>query len=403
MGVSAKPTSAEQALGVVPQDWSGESCSSQEIVQRTLPHAPSNGLALSLEHRRLRVYLILLVADATILLGCFAVVGWAYEPARFNNSAMLSAYLLLPLFQTIALYNSTYSRDGLVNWQSASTRGITALFISALLLNFFAFFAKSNAEFSRVVFAFGMLGTAALMTLLRFSAARLIKRNWGPSATNRLLVDAGGREINMAHSYRVNAHEHGLRPDANDPVALDRLAKYFLNMDQVVVSCRLEDRTAWAEILKGAGIHGEVISDYARDIGALGIINHERAEISTLLVSTGQLALRKRVIKRSFDLFAASGALIALSPILLACALAIKLQDGGPVFFKQRRMGRGNKFFEIYKFRSMCSTQSDLKGVRSASKDDERITRVGKLLRRTSLDELPQFINVLKGDMSSRS
>lgn len=91
--------------------------------------------------------------------------------------------------------------------------------------------------------------------------------------------------------------------------------------------------------------------------------------------------------------------LLALSPIMLACAIAVKLDSRGPVFFVQRRQGMAGDIFPIIKFRSM-RTMEDGDDVRQATKDDDRITKVGAILRKTSLDELPQLFNVLKGDMS---
>lgn len=107
-----------------------------------------------------------------------------------------------------------------------------------------------------------------------------------------------------------------------------------------------------------------------------------------------------RVVKRSFDILAASGALIALSPLLLTSALAIKLTSAGPVFFRQPRMGFNNRKFHVFKFRSMYTNCSDLEAKQQTQRNDARITKVGNLLRKTSIDELPQLINVLKGDMS---
>ncbi|MFX8747325.1 sugar transferase, partial [Acinetobacter baumannii] len=78
----------------------------------------------------------------------------------------------------------------------------------------------------------------------------------------------------------------------------------------------------------------------------------------------------------------------------------IKLEDRGPVFFIQQRTGRGNRFFPIFKFRSMRVAQLDSTGARSAAKDDDRITRIGRFIRSTSIDELPQLFNVLRGEMS---
>jgi polysaccharide biosynthesis protein PslA len=89
-----------------------------------------------------------------------------------------------------------------------------------------------------------------------------------------------------------------------------------------------------------------------------------------------------------------------LSWWVLVCTLAIKQEDGGAVFFRQRRVGRGNTFFDIYKFRSMREARADHTGNQSASRDDDRTTRIGRFMRRTSLDELPQLINVVKGEMS---
>ena len=89
-----------------------------------------------------------------------------------------------------------------------------------------------------------------------------------------------------------------------------------------------------------------------------------------------------------------------LSPLFLPVALAIKLEDRGPVLFIQQRLGHGNRFFDMVKFRSMKIERGDAAGARSASRDDDRITRVGRFIRRTSIDELPQLVNVLRGEMS---
>jgi lipopolysaccharide/colanic/teichoic acid biosynthesis glycosyltransferase len=100
------------------------------------------------------------------------------------------------------------------------------------------------------------------------------------------------------------------------------------------------------------------------------------------------------------DIGASVLALAFALPILLVAALAIKLEDGGPILFQQKRVGRRNELFSIFKLRTMRVERSDGDGMRSASRDDDRVTRVGRVLRRTSIDELPQLFNVLKGDMS---
>lgn len=111
------------------------------------------------------------------------------------------------------------------------------------------------------------------------------------------------------------------------------------------------------------------------------------------------LSERAQVVKSTLDFILAAIALIVLSPVLLLTALAIKAEDGGPVFFRQRRCGRHQNVFSIYKFRTMRVAE-DGPIIRQAERGDVRVTRVGRILRCTSLDELPQLINVVKGEMS---
>lgn len=106
------------------------------------------------------------------------------------------------------------------------------------------------------------------------------------------------------------------------------------------------------------------------------------------------------VLKRAMDLLASLLLLIVLSPVYLVIAAAVKLSSPGPVFYRQTRMGLNGHTFEILKFRSMAPDAEEDTGPVWASEDDERTTTIGKYLRRTSLDELPQLINVIKGDMS---
>ncbi|MEO8057356.1 MAG: sugar transferase [Burkholderiales bacterium] len=105
------------------------------------------------------------------------------------------------------------------------------------------------------------------------------------------------------------------------------------------------------------------------------------------------------MLKRAFDIFFSAGALLVLSPLLLLVALWVKINSPGPVFFRQRRVGRGGSEFQIYKFRTMA-TDAETRGPQITVGADARITRPGAFLRKYKIDELPQFINVLLGDMS---
>lgn len=107
-----------------------------------------------------------------------------------------------------------------------------------------------------------------------------------------------------------------------------------------------------------------------------------------------------RTVKRFLDVTASFLGLVLLSPLLLAVSILIKIDSRGPVIFRQTRIGRNGKVFEIYKFRSMCvGAEKTGSGVYSG-KGDARVTRIGKILRATSIDELPQLLNILKGEMS---
>lgn len=107
-----------------------------------------------------------------------------------------------------------------------------------------------------------------------------------------------------------------------------------------------------------------------------------------------------RFIKRTADIMISFTALLLLSPVLLITAIAVKLESKGPVIFKQDRLGKGGKVFKIYKFRSMCQNAEHTGSGVYSGKGDARVTKVGKIIRATSIDELPQLVNILKGDMS---
>jgi len=106
------------------------------------------------------------------------------------------------------------------------------------------------------------------------------------------------------------------------------------------------------------------------------------------------------VMKRCFDVIVASLALVLLSPLMIMTAIAVKLDSKGPVFFKQKREGFNNEEIEIFKFRSLYTDQGDRSGVNVVTKNDSRVTKVGRFIRKTSIDELPQLFNVILGSLS---
>ena len=164
---------------------------------------------------------------------------------------------------------------------------------------------------------------------------------------------------------------------------------------------------SWA--LQGSGIRLLVIPDLA-DIAGPRIVMHPVAGLPLLEICEPELSGPARVVKAVFDRGASLFLIVVLSPVLAAIAIAIKVNDGGPVFFRQRRIGKEGRAFRMWKFRSMrvgaspvlhhVETPVGARKVLAKGPVDDRITSVGRFIRKYSLDELPQLFNVLVGTMS---
>lgn len=131
---------------------------------------------------------------------------------------------------------------------------------------------------------------------------------------------------------------------------------------------------------------------------------------ATPVMTTHELTASETMVKRGFDILVSATVLMLILPVLVMVGIAIKLDSRGSVFFKQLRVGKDGKLFKMYKFRSMVTNAESLQdavnqvdehgNIVHKMRNDPRITRMGRFIRKTSLDELPQFINVLRGDMS---
>lgn len=175
------------------------------------------------------------------------------------------------------------------------------------------------------------------------------------------------------------------------------------SLDEIAITLSLSDYDRLEEIVsfcEKSGVHTKFIPDYnaviptkpyTEDLDGLPVIN-----IRNVPLSSGW----NQFLKRTMDIFGAMVACIIFSPIMLVCAVLIKITSEGPILFKQERIGRHNKPFYMYKFRSMrLQTEEDEKKGWTV-KDDPRVTGIGKFMRKTSLDELPQLFNILRGEMS---
>lgn len=354
--------------------------------------------SVPLERRRLQCYLALVLSNVLAIIAGFMIPGWLYLGEAGPSQSSRISDLLLPLFLTVALYNGSYSRPALEQMRIGVMHAISALAIAAVLTIFIAFYTKSSSEFSRFLFGAGTAATAIIMIGLRRYMQVFITWRCGGTVSSQLVIRDGGPAIDLPGAQQADAAALGIVPALNDPVSLHRIGILLAGVDRVTISCPPERRAHWATILRGANIEGEVVDDLVAQLGAHGA--RIAAGHGLLRVSVGPLGLRARAIKRGFDLALTGLGLIALMPLLALVAAAIRLEDGGPVLFVQQRVGRGNRFFRMYKFRSMQLADLDHHGARSAERGDHRVTRVGSIIRRTSIDELPQLLNVLRGEMS---
>lgn len=176
--------------------------------------------------------------------------------------------------------------------------------------------------------------------------------------------------------------------------------KRQINKYEAVLICGV-DKNLQKQIISYCYTH-EKRSYLLPDITDIIISNSYNIQISdtpVLMSRNRGLTLEQRIIKRTMDIIISALAIIITSPIMLICAVAIKLDDGGPVLFKQNRITINGKIFNVLKFRSMI-VDADKDGAKKAVNGDDRITRVGKIIRSCRMDELPQLFNILRGDMS---
>jgi lipopolysaccharide/colanic/teichoic acid biosynthesis glycosyltransferase len=393
-GPGAADTVAAGTASTVPVSGGviGGGANSADRRRFVLPLGPS------LERRRLQIYLALMAFDALGIGVAFMSVSVTLTTASDRSILADLVLLFIPVYWTIALSARLYSVRALISTRFAQLRVLYALFGTVTALIFMAYLAHSPLAIGRVSMGFNVLAAAIVLTSIRSVVRPFVVHHCGPTVENVLIIEDGGAPVRIPGAWTVQTREHNLKPDFCDPHMLDRLGLFMTNMDRVLVSCPPERRAAWAMIFKGSNVSGEIVDP---DVYSLGVVGARRCNaFGTLVVSVGPLSMQDRAIKRGIDILIAGSALLFLLPLLLTVAVLIRLEDGGPVFFRQQRQGRNNRLFWITKFRSMRLQQLDHAGTRSASRDDDRITRIGRLIRRTSIDELPQLLNVMRGDMS---
>lgn len=185
-----------------------------------------------------------------------------------------------------------------------------------------------------------------------------------------------------------------------NPSDIDCIKKELEDIQAVfVIGIDATMRNELTEYLIDTGITGYFVP-HVGDVILAGAKNMHLFSIPTMRVSRAELSPEYILLKRAMDVAVSACALIVLSPIMLFTAIAVKCCDGGPVFYKQERLTKDRKIFKILKFRSMY-VDAEKDGIaRLSPKGDPRVTPVGKIIRACRIDELPQLINILKGDMT---
>lgn len=347
---------------------------------------------------RIRMVLGLLTLDIACIVVSFGLAAVLRD--HFMGASNWDFFLLvmLPIYVIAAINAHGYSASNVQDPFRAIAKGLQAFLLALCAAIIAAFALKTTDTFPRLIVSIGSLFAIVALSIGRYLFTRHLERIIGGNPFSVVLLRDGSTPVPAGSFSLVMTTDGAFDPESHDPVMYDRLATSLAHADRVIVACNPDRRIAWAHALKGANIQGEIFVPELDVLAPLGIASY--GTTPTLIIANGPLRLVDRIIKRAFDIAIASAALIILVPLFVVVAILIKRDTPGPVLFTQTRIGRGNQMFRMGKFRSMRVDGSDGVGHRSTERDDDRVTKVGRFIRRTSIDELPQILNVLTGDMS---
>ncbi len=379
---------------------------------------------------------MLVGADAVALAAALAItygVAEALAPPSIiapDWLIVLLALLALPVWIAIFTIYNLYERQN--RSISLATFDEVGELFHALLAGSLLFLLLSQvlrrtigAEIFFPVEAAMFLGTALPLVLLLRGSIRSFVFPAVMSPRRTLIVGAG--EVGQVVERKIRSHPEyslelvgfvdeeastgGRAPLLGGPAELPQLVDR-LEIDWVILAFSQSSYEETLDLLRAArrpDVHLSIVPRFF-EVFASNATIQELEGMPVVNLPLMRLSRSVRVLKRAFDVTLAGAGLLLLTPLLALCAAAIKLDSRGPVFFRQDRHGRGGSVFRIVKFRTMrtgaeaereaLAQRNDVDGALFKIKDDPRITRVGGLLRRTSIDELPQLWNVLRGDMS---
>jgi len=350
----------------------------------------------------------------------FGSFSFSYMPEMYTT--FLLVILMMILMYTILINPSAdFSRRGyLVEFAFVTKYTASILVIMASLL----FMLKYAEDYSRLMFGYFIVLLEVLTYISHILLKKAIRRHFKDEKNQTRLVVITDSYHQTSVDERLNSsldimrgvmgyiiwdgdadNKLGNKDSYKEKVKLMPIDEVFIYLPNVSKK-ELTDVISYFEMMGVTCNYGIDVSD---EPGVSGVID-TLAGFTVISYSIGNVDYNKRMLKRGLDIIGGViGSLITmiLTPFI---ALAIFIDDPGPVFFKQKRVGRNGRLFNIYKFRSMCKDaeakkaqlekENEAKGLMFKMENDPRITKVGKFLRKTSLDEFPQFFNILKGDMS---
>lgn len=347
---------------------------------------------------RHRIQLTAVLSDLGVIAAAFALGATIRYGNPLDIQARDTVAAILPAYLLLAVTQHVFTMATIARARIGALRACGSLLLAIGLIGLVAFFLQAVGGVSRGVVGLGTVLAIGGLTLSRSWLALHAHRLLGDVSTNEVVIQDGVEARLRPGSILLDATRDGIALRLDSPAMLDRLGRCLQAADRVIVTCPEERREHWVSALKSADVNAEVVAPELDTIGAIGLGHYEGS--TTLTVASAPLSLPDRWLKRVLDLTLILLVTPLLLPLMLAVALAVKLDSRGPVFFRQPRVGLGNRVFRIYKFRSMRVAQNDVTGSQSTGRNDSRVTRIGAFIRRTSLDELPQVLNVLTGDMS---
>lgn len=342
--------------------------------------------------------------------------GTAYHVVQYDDPGSLATHAavgagLCITFVTVCALKGHYRLPAYMPPVRQVIWPITTWTVSVLYAVALGFLFKAGSEISRGAAVTLALAGILAVVLSRRAVARLVDSAAASAriAARRILIVGSNTAIDtftrQYQPWKLGLQIVGTCPlDFDDlPTALDRAAELgrTLQPDDIFILLPWSDTATIDRILDRvitlpAAVHlgPDRILDRFREVEI-----HRISTMATVCLVQAPLTPFERALKRTLDVVGASAALVMLAPVLLLIAVAIKLDSKGPIIFRQLRYGFNQKPFAVLKFRTMVVHDAGDE-VRQATRDDPRVTRVGAVLRRWNLDELPQLVNVLRNEMS---